>query len=293
MSLFKKAFSGILNTKEKIKETFSRISLNNSLNEDDINSLEECLIESDVSWKLTEKIINEIKENYKKSNEWQFLLKDSIKKSIFNLDKITLKKIIIIIGVNGSGKTTTSAKLSYFLKKQNKEITLVGADTFRAAAVNQLKIWSERINVNFISNINSSDPASIAYDGSKSGIAKNHDHVIVDTAGRLHTSVNLMKELEKIIKVISKLTEDISVIMTLDANVGQNAIKQVQEFNKYIPVQGIIINKMDGSAKGGALLSIMHELKIPILFNGIGEKIEDFIEFDFNKFLESMIEGEK
>jgi len=293
MSLIKKAFSGILNTKDKIKETFSRISLNNSLNEDDYNSIEECLIESDVSWKLTEKIINEIKKNYKKNDKWQFLLKDSIKKSIFNLDKITLKKIIIIIGVNGSGKTTTSAKLSYFLKKQNKEITLVAADTFRAAAVNQLKIWSERINVNFISNINSSDPASIAYDGSKSGIAKNHDHVIVDTAGRLHTSVNLMKELEKIIKVISKLTEDISVIMTLDANIGQNAIKQVQEFNKYIPVEGIIINKMDGSAKGGALLSIMNELKIPILFNGIGEKIEDFIEFDFNKFLESMIEVEK
>ena len=293
MSLIKKAFSGILNTKDKIKETFSRISLNNSLNEDDIDSIEECLIESDVSWKLTEKIINEIKENYKKNDKWQFLLKDSIKKSIFNLDKITLKKIIIIIGVNGSGKTTTSAKLAYFLKKQNKEITLVAADTFRAAAVNQLKIWSERINVNFISNINSSDPASIAYDGSKSGIAKNHDHVIVDTAGRLHTSVNLMKELEKIIKVISKLTEDISVIMTLDANIGQNAIKQVQEFNKFIPVEGIIINKMDGSAKGGALLSIMHELKIPILFNGIGEKIEDFIEFDFNEFLESMIEVEK
>ncbi len=293
MSLIKKAFSGILNTKDKIKETFSRISLNNSLNQDDYNSIEECLIESDVSWKLTEKIINEIKENYKKNDKWQFLLKDSIKKSIFNLDKITLKKIIIIIGVNGSGKTTTSAKLSYFLKKQKKEITLVAADTFRAAAVNQLKIWSERINVNFISNINSSDPASIAYDGSKSGIAKNHDHVIVDTAGRLHTSVNLMNELEKIIKVISKLTEDISVVMTLDANVGQNAIKQVQEFNKYIPIEGIIINKMDGSAKGGALLSIMHELKIPILFNGIGEKIEDFIEFDFNKFLESMIEVEK
>tara|TARA_B100001094_G_scaffold170794_1_gene165174 strand:- start:797 stop:1678 length:882 start_codon:yes stop_codon:yes gene_type:complete len=293
MSLIKKAFSGILNTKDKIKETFSRISLNNSLNQDDYNSIEECLIESDVSWKLTEKIINEIKENYKKNDNWQFLLKDSIKKSIFNLDKITLKKIIIIIGVNGSGKTTTSAKLSYFLKKQKKEITLVAADTFRAAAVNQLKIWSERINVNFISNINSSDPASIAYDGSKSGIAKNHDHVIVDTAGRLHTSVNLMNELEKIIKVISKLTEDISVVMTLDANVGQNAIKQVQEFNKYIPIEGIIINKMDGSAKGGALLSIMHELKIPILFNGIGEKIEDFIEFDFNKFLESMIEVEK
>ena len=290
MSLFKKAFSGILNTKNKIRETFSKISFSNSLSDEDVDAIEECLLESDVNWRLTEKIIAKMKEDSSKYEDWQSLLKYSIKDSILTIDKKNLKKIIIIIGVNGSGKTTTSAKLAYLLKNKNKKVTLVAADTFRAAAVNQLKIWSERINVNFISNINSTDPASIAFDGSKSGIAKNHDFIIIDTAGRLHTSVNLMKELEKILKVVSKLTEDISVLMTLDANIGQNAIKQVEEFNKFMPIEGIIVNKMDGSAKGGALLSIMDELKIPVLYNGIGETLEDFIEFDIDDFLKSLIE---
>tara|TARA_Y100000996_G_scaffold147694_1_gene113742 strand:+ start:377 stop:1255 length:879 start_codon:yes stop_codon:yes gene_type:complete len=292
MNLFKKAFTGIINTKNKISETFNKISFNNSLSNEDIISIEECLLESDVSWMLTEKIIDKMKENSNKYEDWQSLLKYSIKKSISTIDKKNLKKIIIIIGVNGSGKTTTSAKLAYLLKNQNKKVTLVAADTFRAAAVNQLKIWAERINVNFISNINSSDPASIAFDGSKSGISKNHDSVIIDTAGRLHTSVNLMKELEKILKVVSKLTEEISILMTLDANIGQNAIKQVKEFNKFMPIEGLVVNKMDGSAKGGALLSIMDELKIPVLFNGIGETLEDFIEFDIDDFLKSLIEAE-
>ena len=292
MNLFKKAFTGIVNTKNKISETFNKISFNNSLSNEDIISIEECLLESDVSWMLTEKIIDKMKENSNKYEDWQSLLKYSIKKSISTIDKKNLKKIIIIIGVNGSGKTTTSAKLAYLLKNQNKKVTLVAADTFRAAAVNQLKIWAERINVNFISNINSSDPASIAFDGSKSGISKNHDSVIIDTAGRLHTSVNLMKELEKILKVVSKLTEEISILMTLDANIGQNAIKQVKEFNKFMPIEGLVVNKMDGSAKGGALLSIMDELKIPVLFNGIGETLEDFIEFDIDDFLKSLIEAE-
>ena len=292
MNLFKKAFTGIVNTKNKISETFNKISFNNSLSNEDIISIEECLLESDVSWMLTEKIIDKMKENSNKYEDWQSLLKYSIKKSISTIDKKNLKKIIIIIGVNGSGKTTTSAKLAYLLKNQNKKVTLVAADTFRAAAVNQLKIWAERINVNFISNINSSDPASIAFDGSKSGISKNHDSVIIDTAGRLHTSVNLMKELEKILKVVSKLTEEISILMTLDANIGQNAVKQVKEFNKFMPIEGLVVNKMDGSAKGGALLSIMDELKIPVLFNGIGETLEDFIEFDIDDFLKSLIEAE-
>ena len=292
MSLFKKAFSGILNTKNKISETFSKISFNNSLSSNDIDSIEECLLESDVSWSLTEKIITGIQTDSKKFQDWQSLLKYSIKNSILTEEKKDLKKIIIIIGVNGSGKTTTTAKLAYMMKNKNKKVTLVAADTFRAAAINQLKIWSERINVNFISNLNSSDPASIAFDGSKSGIAKNHDCIIIDTAGRLHTSINLMKELEKILKVVSKLTEDVSVLMTLDANIGQNAVKQVKEFNKFMPIQGIIVNKMDGSAKGGALLTIMDELKIPVLYNGIGESLDDFVEFNIDDFLNSLIEVE-
>ena len=208
------------------------------------------------------------------------------------INKSNRPHVIILAGVNGSGKTTTAGKLAHQFKEEGRKVLLAACDTFRAAAVDQLKIWSERINVNFISNLNSSDPASIAFDGSKSGIAKNHDCIIIDTAGRLHTSINLMKELEKILKVVSKLTEDVSVLMTLDANIGQNAVKQVKEFNKFMPIQGIVVNKMDGSAKGGAVLSIMDELKIPVLYNGIGESLDDFIEFNIDDFLNSLIEVE-
>ena len=196
---------------------------------------------------------------------------------------------MIVVGVNGSGKTTTSAKLAQFFKNENKKITLVAADTFRAAAVEQLKIWADRISVNFISNTNSSDPASIAYDGANSGINNSHDHIIIDTAGRLHTSANLMQELEKIHRIVSKLTNEITIIMSIDANIGQNSIKQVQEFNKFLPIDNIIVNKMDGTAKGGIVLSILQSLKIPVSFLGIGESYSDIIPFNLDNYLNSMV----
>ena len=291
MNIFKKTFNSISETRNKIKKSFSNIFSFSSLTQQDINEIEECLLSSDISWTLTEEIIDKIKINKEKFNSWQELLVNSIDKSInYNDSSKELKKIIIIVGINGSGKTTTAAKLAKYFVDNNKSVTLVAADTYRAAAVEQLKIWAERINIDFISNSKTSDPASISYDGANSGLKKDKDHIIIDTAGRLHTSKNLMLELEKIFRVVGKLSNEISVCMTLDANIGQNGIKQVEEFDKYLPISNIILNKMDGTAKGGIALSIIKSLSIPISFLGIGEKYDDLIPFNFKKYIESLID---
>ena len=290
MKIFKNTFSKIFKSKNKIKETFSKVLSFTSLVQEDKEKIEECLLSSDLGWELTEKTLEKLEKN-EKNNTWEEILLKTLKSSIENLEISCrdIKKVILIIGVNGSGKTTSAAKLANFLKINNNSVTLVAADTYRAAAIEQLKIWSQRTNINFISNPNTQDPASIAFDGVKSGITRNDDYIIIDTAGRLHTSKNLMNELEKIYRVICKLTEDISVFISIDGNTGQNGIKQVKEFGKVLPINNIMLNKMDGTAKGGIALSIMHELKIPISFLGIGESYEDLLEFDLDNYLESLI----
>ena len=290
MKIFKKAINSLFKSKEKIRETFSNVLSFSKLSDNDIEKIENCLLSADVGWKLTDEIIGNLKK-IKSEDSWEKILINTIKNSIKDVDKRAdkLKKIIIIIGVNGSGKTTSSAKLAKYLKDNNKKVTLVGADTYRAAAVEQLEIWSQRMNIDFISNPNTSDPASIAYDGSNSGISNNHDHIIIDTAGRIHTSKNLMMELEKIYRVVNKLSDQISVCISIDGNTGQNAINQVKEFNKFLPIDNIILNKMDGTAKGGIVISIMHQLKIPVSFLGVGEKYEDLLEFNLDNYLESLI----
>ena len=293
MNIFKKSIEVFKKTKKSIQKTFSNVLSFSSLKEEDILNIEECLLAADIGFELTEIIIDKIKEDNSKYETWEELLIHTIKSSINNINykSENLKKVIIIIGVNGSGKTTGSAKLAQFYKDNNKKVTLVAADTYRAAAIEQLKIWAGRLNVDFISNINTSDPASVAFDGVNSGISNNHDHIIVDTAGRLHTSKNLMLELKKVHRIVNKLTNEISVCIALDANVGQNGIKQVEEFNKYLPIDNIILNKMDGTAKGGIALAILHKLSIPISFLGVGESYEDLIEFNLNSYLESLIKN--
>tara|TARA_B100001142_G_scaffold330391_1_gene399102 strand:+ start:86473 stop:87348 length:876 start_codon:yes stop_codon:yes gene_type:complete len=290
MKIFKNTFSKIFKSKNKIKETFSKVLSFTSLTQDDKEKMEECLLSSDLGWELTEKILEKLEKN-EKNHTWEKILLKTLKSSIENLEISCndIRKVILIVGVNGSGKTTSAAKLANFLKINNNSVTLVAADTYRAAAIEQLKIWAQRTNINFISNPNTQDPASIAFDGVKSGITRNDDYIIIDTAGRLHTSKNLMNELEKIYRVICKLTEDISVFISIDGNTGQNGIKQAKEFGKVLPINNIMLNKMDGTAKGGIALSIMHDLKIPISFLGIGESYEDLLEFDLDNYLESLI----
>ena len=290
MSIFKKAFSSLYKSKDKIRKTFSKILSLSQLSDNEKEQIENCLLSSDVGWQLTEKIINDLKKS-KKDDLWENVLIETIKSSVNHIDKKTnnFKKIILIIGVNGTGKTTSAAKLANYFKDNNKKVTLVAADTYRAAAVEQLSIWSKRMNIDFISNVNTSDPASIAYDGVNSGISNNHDHIIIDTAGRLHTSKNLMMELGKIYKVIQKLSNEITVCISIDGNTGQNGIRQVEEFNNYLPIDNIILNKMDGTAKGGIALAIIDSLSIPISFIGIGEGYNDLIVFNLDDYLGSLI----
>ena len=198
-----------------------------------------------------------------------------------------------MVGINGTGKTTSAAKLGGYYSNGGDKVSLVAADTFRAAAVEQLSIWSKRLNVHFTANDKSLDPASVAYDGILSGIANAHDRIIIDTSGRINNAPNLMKELGKMYSVALKLTEEVDVLMTIDANTGQNGIQQAREFLIYIPLSGIILTKMDGTARGGIAVQIMKELDLPVYFMGVGEEVDDLIPFKLKDYINSLIITEK
>jgi fused signal recognition particle receptor len=290
VKIFNKTIKALFKSKSRIRNAFSKIVSFSKLTSTEREQIEECLLSADVGWELTEKIIKNL-ESSNPDDSWEDNMICSIKSSVDNINTKynDFKRIVIIVGVNGSGKTTSAVKLAQYFKLNNKKITLVAADTYRPAAIEQLKIWADRININLISNLNTSDPASIAYDGSKSGMNKAHDHIIIDTAGRLHTSKNLMNELSKIFRVVKKLTDEVTVCLSIDGNTGQNGLKQVEEFSKYLPIDNIILNKMDGTAKGGIVLSILNNLSLPLSFLGFGEQYDDFEEFDIDKYLDTLI----
>jgi len=290
MNILKKTFSNLFETRNKIRNTFKKVFSGTTLDEEKIELIENCLLSTDISWNATEKIVKKIKNNFDKNLSWEEQLARILKEILVSSTFVELKKVILMIGVNGAGKTTSSAKLASFLKGNNKQVSLVGSDTFRAAAIKQLKLWADKLNVEFISNSKTSDPASVVYDGVNSGLSKKLDHIIVDTAGRLQNSINLMNELQKIYNVTKKLTDEITVVINLDANIGQNSLKQVEEFNKYIPIDSIILNKMDGTARGGIAISIIDKFKIPVSYLGIGEKIDNIIPFDIDNYISSLIE---
>jgi len=292
MGIMGKMFSSINNTRKNITNTFNNILNIKSLSEDDYIEIEECLLNADISWNITEEIIDKIKEKSIESSSWEDVLFNAFKNVLSDPVNLDFKQVILMVGVNGVGKTTTSAKLANLFKKLNNNVVLVAADTYRAAAVNQLRLWSESIDVSFICNDKSLDPASVAYDGVQSGLSKNADYIIIDTAGRLQNSDNLMNELEKIYRVVSKLTDKISVVMNIDANIGQNSISQIERFNTYVPIESIILNKMDGTSKGGIVMSVIDKFKLPVSFIGIGEKIDDLVQFDLDDYLKSLIKSQ-
>lgn len=261
-----------------------------------LNSIEETLIASDMGIDLTDILIERLKNvNRKESVNLAEILKTEIK-SLINTkipsNEIQTKpRVILFVGVNGTGKTTGIGKLAKQFRSQGKKVMLVAADTFRAAAYDQLKVWAERSGADFLGNPQGKDPSAVAFDAIKSALAKGHDVVMIDTAGRLHTKSNLMEELAKIKRVIAKQIPDAphDVWLVLDANTGQNGIIQAQEFMKAVGVTGIILNKLDGTAKGGIVLAIHHKLKIPVRYLGVGEKIDDLIEFDPGSFVDALL----
>ena len=291
-NFIKKTFSGLNKTRKNIVNTFSKFHGKKYLNDTELDELESVLFQADLSYKITEEIMMEFKSKTLSEDEsWEDKFIEILKKQIkINTKENSIEeKILLIIGVNGTGKTTTSAKLSNYYKNNGDKVMLIGADTYRAAAVEQLKIWSEKLDVKFVSNPSSKDPASVVYDGLSSGLKDNFDRIIIDTAGRLHNSINLMNELQKIYRISEKFNQNIRVILTIDSNVGQNGMSQALEFNKFLPIDSLILTKMDGTARGGIAVSLMNQLDIPINFIGVGENVDDLVPFDLDAYLNGLI----
>ena len=275
-----------------------------TVDEEVLDQLEEVLITSDVGVGTTIKIIERIearvaKDKYLSTQELNKILKEEIAALLeenniedqedFSLPVDTKPYIMLVVGVNGVGKTTTIGKLAKQFKDQGKKVVLGAADTFRAAAVDQLNLWGERVGVPVISHGMNTDPASVAFDAVKEGVNTGADLVIIDTAGRLHTKVNLMNELTKIKRVIQKFRDDAphEVLLILDGSTGQNAVIQAREFTKATDVTSIAITKLDGTAKGGVVLGISDEFKIPVKYIGVGEKVDDLQIFNKIEFVDS------
>lgn len=296
---------GLEKTKSGIFEKLSRAIVGKSKVDDDtLDGIEEALIASDIGVETTLKIIERLEERVARDkfmniNELNSVLREEIE-GLLNIDENYVDEIpfdfsrkpyvIMVVGVNGVGKTTTIGKLAARLKASDKKVILGAADTFRAAAVDQLTIWSERAGVPIVKQQMGSDPASVAYDAISSAISQNADVVLIDTAGRLHNKVNLMNELTKIRNVMRKLIPDAphEVLLVLDGSTGQNAYQQAKEFTKATDVTALAVTKLDGTAKGGVVIGISDQFKIPVKFIGVGEKIEDLQIFNKKEFVESL-----
>ncbi|NOR05424.1 MAG: signal recognition particle-docking protein FtsY [Deltaproteobacteria bacterium] len=268
-----------------------------------LDELEELLVMADMGVTTVQDIFEKLRAEVKKKElQDPLALRERLKEQIADLLKVPSTQItwtpnpfvVLVIGVNGVGKTTTIAKLAYRLKQEGKNVLLVAADTFRAAAVEQLETWGKRIHVPVIKHSAGSDPSAVTFDGIEAAIKRDVDVVIVDTAGRLHTKVNLMEELKKISRVISKKIKEAphEVLIVLDATTGQNAISQANLFSEAVGVTGIVLTKLDGTAKGGIVVSIADQMQIPIRFIGIGEKMEDLRQFDPEEFVEAIFAGD-
>ena len=300
MSIFEKFKIGFKKSAENISSGFKQILIKKEIDDNSLNKIEEFLITSDVGLDSASEIRNilaqeKIDPNLDILDEINKILKEYIRSSMLPFERkdfFNKKKhlnVILVAGVNGSGKTTTIGKISKILKKNNNKIVLSACDTFRAAAIEQLENWASRINVDLIKSNAGSDPASVAFKAIEYAKKNNFDQLIIDTAGRLQNKKNLMEEYKKIANVIKKIdqTAPHEVILVLDATSGQNIINQVDEFNKVIPLSGLIMTKLDGTAKGGILLALTKKYRIPIIGLGLGENEDDLQMFEANKFADA------
>lgn len=305
IGFFEKLRKSLTKTRENMSNKFNELFTKNvEIDEELYEQLEEILITSDIGFESTEIIIEKLrgaitKNRVKNSSEIYPLLKTVMSEmlethNINNELNVEDHKptVILIIGVNGVGKTTTIGKLAYKLKNDGKKVTVAAADTFRAAAIDQLKEWTDRAGVNLVSHKEGSDPSAVIFDAIQSARSKTSDILICDTAGRLHNKVNLMKELEKINKTINTHypNSNKEILLVLDATTGQNAMNQLREFKNVCDITGIILTKLDGSAKGGIIFPLQYELNVPVKFVGLGETIDSLEKFDSKKFVDCLFE---
>jgi fused signal recognition particle receptor len=320
MSFFGKLFGkkekenldqGLQKTKENFLSKITKaIAGKSTVDEEVLDDLEEALVGADVGIDTTIEIIKNIEkrvaeDKYVSTSELNRILQEEIKGMLVESDEHGYRDfstpsgkkpyVILVVGVNGVGKTTTIGKLAYNFTKAGKSVLLGAADTFRAAAVDQLTIWSERTNVPIVKQPMGSDPGAVAFDTVQSGVARGTDVVIIDTAGRLHNKAYLMDELTKIRRVVQKVIPDAphEVLLVLDGSTGQNALEQAKQFTAATDVTAIAVTKLDGTAKGGVVLAIANQFKIPVKFIGVGEKMEDLLVFDKNEFVDSLFKLEE
>lgn len=301
MSFFDKLKAGLGKTKSNIDEKFNNVFSNfRKVDEDLLEELEETLIMSDIGMETSVEIIERLRQKIKKENikeieevknALRLIMQDILEVNDKALKLNTKPSVILVIGVNGVGKTTSIGKIANNLKKNGKKVLMAAADTFRAAAVEQLEIWSNRVGCDIVKKEEGADPASVVFDAIKKAKEQNADVLICDTAGRLHNKKYLMDELYKIQKVIDKELPyaDKEVLLVIDATTGQNAISQVKAFKEVAPITGLVLTKLDGTAKGGVVIGIVNENKIPVKFIGVGETIDDMEVFNSKEFVDAII----
>jgi len=305
MGFFDRLRDGLSRTKQQIVDRFEEIVQRadepeqraRPVDVDTVEALEELLISADVGIAATERIVEAVRSRARRGESLRDLVKDEIRTIFQGADTTPVPNgrtphVTLIVGVNGTGKTTTIGKLANLLKSTGKSPLICAADTFRAAAVEQLEIWADRAGVDIIRAREGSDPAALVFDAIQSGKAKGRDPILVDTAGRLHNRVNLMNELDKIRRVAGRAAEGAphDVLLVLDATVGQNGVAQAREFMNVAGVNGIVLTKLDGTAKGGVAVAIAHDLKLPIRYVGVGEGIDDLIPFSAQDYVDALFQ---
>lgn len=300
MSFFNKLKNGLKKTRDNITKRIDNLLVSfGKIDEELFEELEQILITSDIGVETSLRIIEELKTRVKKDKITDALqVKNVLKEELLNIVgevqpimKLDTKpSVIVVLGVNGVGKTTSIGKICHLLKQQGKRVLMAAADTFRAAAIDQLEIWAERAGVDIIKHTEGSDPSAVVYDAIAAAKARDFDVIVCDTAGRLHTKKNLMEELKKIFRIIKRELPDadIETLLVLDATTGQNAVSQAKSFTEASGVTGLVLTKLDGTAKGGVVVSIKSELGLPVKFIGVGEQIDDLQPFNPVEFVDAL-----
>jgi fused signal recognition particle receptor len=306
MGFFDKLKAGLTRTKQQILDRFDDLvqradapeQRTRQVDVDTIEALEEILIGADIGVAATERIVTSVRSRSRQGESLRDLVKDEIRQIFDTVARAPASNghtphVTLIVGVNGTGKTTTIGKLANLMKKSGRQPLVCAADTFRAAAVEQLEVWAGRAGVDIVRAKEGADPAAVVFDAIQSGKARGRDPILVDTAGRLHTRVNLMHELEKIRRVAGRAAEGAphEVLLVLDATVGQNGLQQAKEFTQVAGVTGIVLTKLDGTAKGGVAVAIANDLKLPIQYVGVGEGIDDLIPFSPDEYVDALFQA--
>jgi len=303
MGLFSKFFSGLQKTQDNLSSELKRIiSRSPKLTDDDVEDLEAVLLSSDMGFSVTEQIIESVRKEYESGSGQignilevaKTVVEKCLSETNNNLTNDNKLNVVSLVGVNGAGKTTTAGKLAHHIKKSGSKPMLAACDTFRAAAIEQLNLWGERLDIPVISSEYGADPASVAHDAVNSSLSKKADYLLIDTAGRLHTKHNLMRELEKLHRVISAKCEGAphETLLVVDASIGSNALIQAREFNKSVPLTGLVITKLDGTSKGGMVVAIQDDLKLPVKYVGLGEHPDDLQKFELSENTQALFFSE-